>query len=94
MDLAWLWLWHKPVATAPIRTLAWEAPYATGAALEKDQTKKQTNKKTKRKKIIIIKEVAIVYPKKGIFRDEALLVAGSIFALKCSMGQNLDVTKR
>ena len=35
-----LWLWHRPVATALIRLLAWEPPYATGAALEKTKKKK------------------------------------------------------
>ena len=39
-------LWHRPAATAPIRLLAWESPYAVGAALEK--TKRQKNK-TKQK---------------------------------------------
>ena len=34
LDLALLWLWRRPVATAPIRPLAWEPPYAPGAALE------------------------------------------------------------
>ena len=34
-DLVLLWLWHRPAATAPIRPLAWEPPYASGAALEK-----------------------------------------------------------
>ena len=34
-DLALLWLWHRPTATAPIRPLAWEASYAAGAALER-----------------------------------------------------------
>ena len=29
-----LWLWHRLVATAQIRPLAWEPPYATEAALE------------------------------------------------------------
>ena len=29
-----LWLWHRPVATAPIQPLAWEPPYAAGAAQE------------------------------------------------------------
>ena len=29
-----LWLWRRPVATAPIRPLAWESPYAAGAAQE------------------------------------------------------------
>ena len=31
-DLAWLWLWHRPVAMALIRHLAWEPPYAMCAA--------------------------------------------------------------
>ena len=43
-DLVSLWLWHRLAATAPIRPLAWEPPYASGAALEK--TKRQTNKQT------------------------------------------------
>ena len=46
-DPALLWLWRRPVATAPIRPLAWEPPYAEGAALEKE---KKTKKKKKRKK--------------------------------------------
>ena len=33
-DLALLWLGHRPAATAPFRPLAWEPPYAVGAALE------------------------------------------------------------
>uniref|UniRef100_A0A8D0YNA3 Uncharacterized protein n=1 Tax=Sus scrofa TaxID=9823 RepID=A0A8D0YNA3_PIG len=33
-DPALLWLWRRPVATAPIRPLAWEPPYAAGAAQE------------------------------------------------------------
>ena len=33
-DLALLWLWHRPAATALIRPLAWEPPYATGVALK------------------------------------------------------------
>ena len=44
-DLMWLWLWHRPVATAPIRPLAWEPPYAMGAALE--VAKRQKNKQNK-----------------------------------------------
>ena len=31
-DPALLWLWCRPVATAPIRPLAWETPYAAGSA--------------------------------------------------------------
>ena len=33
-DPALLWLWRRPVATAPIRPLAWEPPCAAGAAQE------------------------------------------------------------
>ena len=40
-----LWLWRRLAATAVIRLLAWEPPYAAGAALEKRQKGKQTNKK-------------------------------------------------
>ena len=43
LDPALLWLWHSPASTALIRPLAWEPPYAAGAALEKA---KQTNKQT------------------------------------------------
>ena len=35
LDLALLWLWCRLVATIPIRPLAWDPPYAVGAALEK-----------------------------------------------------------
>ena len=38
-DPALLQLWCKPVATAPIRPLAWEPTYAAGAALEKEKSK-------------------------------------------------------
>ena len=33
-DPTLLWLWHRPAATAPIGPLAWDPPYATGAALK------------------------------------------------------------
>ena len=36
-----LWLWHRLVATAPIRPLAWEPPCAEGAALEKAKRQKK-----------------------------------------------------
>ena len=39
-----LWLWHRPVATAPIRPLAWEPLCATGAAQE--MAKRQKKKKS------------------------------------------------
>ena len=36
-----LWLWHRLAATAQIRPLAWETPYAPGAALENTKKKKK-----------------------------------------------------
>ena len=41
-DLVLLRLWSSLGATAPIRPLAWEPPYAAGAALEKDNQKNDT----------------------------------------------------
>ena len=38
-----LWLW--PAATAPIRPLAWEPPYAEGVALKQQQQQQQQQKK-------------------------------------------------
>ena len=46
-----LWLWHRPVATAPIRPLAWEPACATGAALENTKKKKKRPKRKKKKNI-------------------------------------------
>ena len=46
-DLALLWLWCGKAATALILPLAWEPPYATGAAQE---IAKKTKKKKKKKK--------------------------------------------
>ena len=35
LDPALLWLWHRPAAIALIQPLAWEPPYAMGAALKR-----------------------------------------------------------
>ena len=43
-DPTLLWLWRRPAATAPIRPLAWEPPYALESALEK--AKKDKKQKT------------------------------------------------
>ena len=53
-DPALLWLWRRLAATAPIRPLAWEPPYATGSALEK--AKRQKIIKIKIKKDITTKQ--------------------------------------
>ena len=41
-----LWLWCRPAATAPIRPLAWEPPYAMRTALEMTKRQKKKEKKT------------------------------------------------
>ena len=43
-DLALLWLWCRSATVAPIRPLAWEPPYAAGAALKRQKTNKQKKK--------------------------------------------------
>ena len=52
MDPKLLWLWCRPVATAPIQPLAWEPPYAAGAAQEiaTTTTTTTTTKRQKKKK--------------------------------------------
>ena len=49
-DPALLWLWPRPAAIAPIQPLAWEPPYAVGAAREmaKTQQKKENRQETSR----------------------------------------------
>ena len=45
-DLVLLWQWRRPAATAPIRPLAWQPPYATGVAL-KSKKKKELSAREK-----------------------------------------------
>ena len=45
-DPALLWLWCRPVATALIQPLAWEPPYAVGAAQDMAKRQKQKQKAT------------------------------------------------
>jgi len=49
-DSEWLWLWLWLEATALIRPLAWEPPYAAGAALEKAKRHTHTHTQKKKKK--------------------------------------------
>ena len=44
---ALLWLWRRSVATALIRPLGWEPPYAVGAALKKAKRQKQQQQQQK-----------------------------------------------
>ena len=40
LDMALLWLWYRLAAAAPIAPLAWDPPYAVGAALKRQKKKK------------------------------------------------------
>ena len=42
-------LWCRLVATAPIRSLAWEPPHASGAALRRPKKKKKKKSQKKNK---------------------------------------------
>ena len=57
LDLALMWLWYRLAAAAPIGPLAWEPPYAVGAALK--SKKQKQNKKTpkNKKKICFLKAI-------------------------------------
>ena len=47
LNPALLWLWRRLAATAPIRPLAWERPYAMGVAQEIAKRQKKKKKKGK-----------------------------------------------
>ena len=51
LDPELLQLWRRPVAIAPIGPLAWELPYAAGAALENTHTHKKKKEKGKEKSV-------------------------------------------
>ena len=50
-DPALLWVWRGPVATVPIGPLAWEPPYAVGAAQEMAKRQNKTKQKKPRDKL-------------------------------------------
>ena len=52
-DPTLLWLWSRPVATAPIGALAWEPPFAMDMALKRKKKKRERKKHTKILKVII-----------------------------------------
>ena len=52
LDPTLLWLWGRLVATALIGSLAWEPPYAVGAALKRQKKKTYVNGHTLYKAVI------------------------------------------
>ena len=77
LDPVLLWCWYRSVATALIRPLAWETPYATGVALEKTkgpkrQQQQQTNQKNP-------KSLEIINAKDGVKEKEpSYTVSGNV----------------
>ena len=58
------WLWRRLEATAPIRPLAWEPPFAGGAAQEmaerQKKKKKERTKNTLKNKPEILKKLFLI----------------------------------
>ena len=44
-----LWLWCRPVSSAPIGPLDWEPPYAMSTKRQRDKKKKKKKKKKEKK---------------------------------------------
>ena len=44
-DLALLWLWRKPAATALVQPLTWEPPYAAASSPRKGKKRPKKKKK-------------------------------------------------
>ena len=55
--LVLLWLWHRPAAATPVRSLAWELPNTVDDALKRKGKKKsercKKEKKNKEKKLML-----------------------------------------
>ena len=49
-DLKLRWLWHRPMTTVTIGSLAWEPPYAVGGTLKAKKAKNKNNNKKKQTK--------------------------------------------
>ena len=65
LDLALLWLWHRPAAAALIHPLAWKLPYDTGVAQKKTKTKnKPKNSKKLRQLMNLRTKRLIMFEKK------------------------------
>ena len=66
--MALLWLWHRPAATASVRPLAWEPPYAAGVALKGQKTKKKSKSKRKNRTLGIRHPDFRLYHKATVIR--------------------------
>ena len=60
-----LWLWHRPADANPIEPLAWEIPYAAGAALKSE--KKNGEDMEKQEASYVIKP--LLFLKSAFFKE-------------------------
>ena len=56
-----LWLWRRPVAIASIGPLAWEPPYAAGAAHEIAKTHTHKKRKANRNKTLLTYQIGMSF---------------------------------
>jgi len=80
LDPAFLWIWHSLAATALIRLLAWEPPYAMGVALEKAKKKKD------KKMYCLIVPVIYVFCILTLFQINVLQIFSPILQIESTVG--------
>ena len=67
-------LWCRPEATLSIRPLAWEPPYAVGAALKRQKTKDKNKTKQNKFWSIMLKEILERLTGKNLFSLENSII--------------------
>ena len=60
-DPVLLWLWPRPAAIAPMRPLAWEFPYAMGAALKRKKKKREKKRKERKKTLFHLFQSFLIF---------------------------------
>ena len=83
-------LWCRLVATAPIRSLAWEPPYVVGAAQEMAKQNKQTNKQKQKTKQTNKQKSSVTLGKgkcNNIFLDHKRLVKQAVQRLLATVNK-------
>ena len=80
-----LWLWYRLAATALVRPLDWEPPYAAGMALKRQKDKRQ--KKNKKKYIFI---VILIGFQEATELDECI---GSAIVIQRSLADSVELRR-
>ena len=71
LDLALLWMWHRPAATAPIQLLAWKM-FRAGAALKRQKKKggRETTGNLEEPPFFLSSTLSTLIPKPSISRQD------------------------